>query len=233
MDCFLISSCLSNYSADLRDNEIYWFQVTKDLHLIMSCVVLILSSVWPGSANANIVCILHKRLCLLWIGTESLSISIFVNGRIGYDIQSVRAYLHETTVVYDHLFWCTRSSHESLQDQLQHSRANSKQELRFYDMIAYAILTNCKRQSYRVDRPLSPVHNGCTTACDTTVVRLDTIVYHGAAIVAAVAQKSWSQSQEFGLVKLLRRDCNPLRLLATEYCNVHRVIHRFTTHWNS
>ena len=62
---------------------------------------------------------------------------------------------------------------------------------------------------------LSPVHNGCTTACDTTVVRLDTIVYHGAATVAAVAQPSWSQSQEFGLVKLLRRDCNSLQLFAT------------------
>ena len=39
---------------------------------------------------------------------------------------------------------------------------------------------------------LSPVHNACTTACDSTVVRPDTIVYHGAATIAAVAIQPWS-----------------------------------------
>ena len=50
----------------------------------------------------------------------------------------LKADLHDTTVLYDCSFWCIRFSLKSLRDQLQHSQANSKQELCFYDIIAYA-----------------------------------------------------------------------------------------------
>ena len=36
------------------------------------------------------------------------------------------AHLHDTIVVYDYSFWCIRFSRKSLQNQLQHSQANSK-----------------------------------------------------------------------------------------------------------
>ena len=55
---------------------------------------------------------------------------------------SLRAHLHDTTVLYNCSFWRIRVSLKSLQDQLQHTRANSKQELCFYNIIAYAKVKN-------------------------------------------------------------------------------------------
>ena len=68
---------------------------------------------------------------------------------------AVWAHLHDTTVVYDCPIWSIRFSHKSLQDQFQHSRANSKHELCFYVIIEYAKVKNRTRQSYHVDMPYS------------------------------------------------------------------------------
>ena len=64
-----------------------------------------------------------------------------------------RAHLHDTTVVYDCSFWFIRFSRKSLQNQVQHSRANSEKELCLNDVIAYAKVKNRVRQSYRADKP--------------------------------------------------------------------------------
>ena len=67
--------------------------------------------------------------------------------------KGLRAQLHDTNAVYDCSLWCIRFSRKSLQHQVQHLRANSKQELCFYDIIAFAKMKNRIGQSYRMDRP--------------------------------------------------------------------------------
>ena len=51
----------------------------------------------------------------------------------------VIAHLLDTTVVYYCSIWCIWFNDKSLQDQLQRSQTNNKQELCFYDIIAYMV----------------------------------------------------------------------------------------------
>ena len=66
-----------------------------------------------------------------WIPGPSVTTMLYLTQKVG-----LRAHLHDTNVVHDRSFWCIRFSHKNLQDQLQHSRMYSKQELYFYDVIA-------------------------------------------------------------------------------------------------
>ena len=85
-------------------------------------------------------------ICCGWISKNKLWI---VSDPIGH----LRSHSHDATVVYDCSCRYIRFSHKSLQDQLQHLRANGKQELCFCYIVVYANVKNRIRQSYRVDRP--------------------------------------------------------------------------------
>ena len=79
----------------------------------------------------------------------------------------------------------------------------------------------------RFDVPLDsskckrPVHNGCTTVCDTTAVRLDTELQLSQQSLNSCSRSrksvAWSN---FCDAITTRYNC--LRLLATKDCNVHR-----------
>ena len=110
----------------------------------------------------------YRNIELLWI-----SCSIWNQYRVK-EFCRLRAHLHDTTVVHDCSFWCIRFTRKSLHEQLQHSRANSKQEFFLYDIIAYTTVVS-DRQALIHTNTDAALHVGPKATWRTTSDRFNVL----------------------------------------------------------
>ena len=105
---------------------------------------------------------------LLWWANEKQQLCLSCN--ITY--HRITNYIHIPSFIYTvrlsykiaWSYWCIRLTHRSLEDLLEHSCTNRKQEVCSHIAITYAIVMNRMQgpQSYRVYRPVSSTCATCS-----------------------------------------------------------------------